>query len=214
MVESKYRAGFGQKPALAVVDVTRQLADPAVPGHLDIAVQAAEQIARLLSAARRAQTPVFFTRGGRNYCCSTGAPLSMTERGAWLFKSPLVEKSPEEADLSYQFPSVFGVQPGEIVISKSCPSAFFGTMLASYLLRLGTDTLVIAGMHTSACIRATVTDAFSYGFRVILPAECIADRRSEAHLFHLQEMDEKYADVLPLSEVVNYFVKPREGGNP
>ena len=205
MAKRENRAGFGLRPALIVVDVTRAQADPEVQGHLESGVQAAEQIARLLQAARQAEVPIFFSRGGRNYHCSSGAPLSKLERGAWLYKSPLMEKAPAEADLAYQFPAVFGVRPGEIIISKSAPSAFFGTMLSSYLLRLGADTLIVTGMHTSACIRATVNDAFSYGFRVLLPAECLADRRPEAHRIHLEEMDEKYADVLDTRDVLNYF---------
>ena len=116
-----------------------------------------------------------------------------------------MENTPEEAAIAYQFPDVFGVRRGEIVVSKSAPSAFFGTMLASYLLRLGIDTLIVTGMHTSACIRATVTDAFSHGLRVILPEECLADRRPDAHRYHLSEMDEKYADVVSVEAVINYF---------
>ena len=206
MIEGGIRAGYGKRPALIVVDITRLLADPNVSEHLECAVSAANQIARLLAVARQTNQPIFFTRGGKYYYLSKGAPHTALERGAWAFKSPLVDNDAEKAELAYQLPDVFGVRPEETVISKSCPSAFFGTMLASYLLRLGVDTLIVTGMHTSACIRATVTDAFSHGLRVILAEECLADRRPEAHHYHLKEMNEKYADVVSVDDIIHYFM--------
>ncbi len=202
MADKTCRAGFGKKIAVIAVDVTKALADPTSEEHLECGVEVSKQIAKLLNAARQSQIPVFFSKGGRNYACSSGSGLNMIERGPWLYKSKLVEKSEEKTSLAYEFPTIFEVRPDETVIKKLAPSAFFGTMLSSYLLRLGIDTLVVTGMHTSVCIRATVTDAFSYGFRTIVPRECVADRRQDAHEFHLKEMDMKFADVVSLEEVL------------
>ena len=65
---------------------------------------------------------------------------------------------------------------GDILLPKKHPSAFFGTPLASYLIDLGVDTLVVTGCTTSGCVRGTVVDAFAYNFRVVVPEECVYDR--------------------------------------
>ncbi len=91
------------------------------------------------------------------------------------------------------------------MVTKSKPSAFFGTPLASMLTYLGVDTLVVTGMVTSGCVRATVVDAFSHNYRVVVPIECVADRSATSHQVNLFDMDMKYADVLPLADVLAHF---------
>jgi len=95
------------------------------------------------------------------------------------------------------------------VITKTKPSAFFGTPLASILTYLGIDTIVLGGMVTSGCVRATVIDAFSHNYRVIVPLECVADRSPTSHEVNLFDIDMKYADVLPLAEVLAHLVRRR-----
>jgi maleamate amidohydrolase len=96
-------------------------------------------------------------------------------------------------------------EPKDIVVTKSKPSAFFGTPLASMLVYLGVDTLVVTGMVTSGCVRATVIDAFSHNYRVIVPLECVADRSPTSHQVNLFDIDMKYADVLPLADVLAHL---------
>jgi maleamate amidohydrolase len=96
-------------------------------------------------------------------------------------------------------------QDGDFVISKKKPSAFFGTPLASYLVDLGVDQLIVAGCVTSGCVRATVFDAFSYNFRVAVVEEATFDRIPLSHEVALFEMDAKYADVVSLTEATRYL---------
>jgi len=91
------------------------------------------------------------------------------------------------------------------VIKKRKPSGFFGTALASYLTLLGADSVVVVGTTTSGCVRASVVDAFSLNYRVILAEEGCFDRSEASHALSLCDMHAKYADVVPTAEVLAYF---------
>ena len=94
---------------------------------------------------------------------------------------------------------------GEVVLRKTAPSAFWGTPLVGHLISLGVDTLVVAGESTSGCVRATVVDGKSSRFRVLIPEPCVFDRDEASHAINLYDLDQKYADVLPLDEVLDYL---------
>lgn len=112
-----------------------------------------------------------------------------------------MEERREEAIRSYTITPQLTPRDDEVVVEKTAPSAFFGTMLPTYLSSLRVDTLVVCGMMTSGCVRATVTGAFAHAYRVVLPEECLADRREHAHELHVEEMGLKYAVVAPTVEV-------------
>jgi len=95
--------------------------------------------------------------------------------------------------------------PRDIVIKKQKPSGFFGTNLASYLTLLGCDSVIVVGTTTSGCVRATVVDGFSLNYRVIVAEEGCFDRSEASHAVSLCDMHAKYADVVPLAEVLSYF---------
>ena len=95
--------------------------------------------------------------------------------------------------------------PRDIVVKKQKPSGFFGTNLASYLTLLGCDSVIVVGTTTSGCVRATVVDAFSLNYRVILAEEGCFDRSEASHAVSLCDMHAKYADVVPTAEVLSYF---------
>ncbi|MBV9378802.1 MAG: isochorismatase family protein, partial [Alphaproteobacteria bacterium] len=101
--------------------------------------------------------------------------------------------------------AVIAPGPKDIVIKKQKPSGFFGTNLASYLTLLGCDSVIVVGTTTSGCVRATVVDAFSLNYRVILAEEGCFDRSEASHAVSLCDMHAKYADVVPTSEVLSYF---------
>jgi maleamate amidohydrolase len=95
--------------------------------------------------------------------------------------------------------------PKDIVIRKQEPSGFFGTNLASYLTLLGCDSVIVVGTTTSGCVRATVVDAFSLNYRVVLAEEGCFDRSEASHAVSLCDMHAKYADVVSTAEILTYF---------
>lgn len=144
--------------------------------------------------------PVYFTRG---FADELYRPND-AEIGRW--------KSTVPAELSTATPpgdvivDDVAPLPGEVIINKGGkPSAFFGTPLASYLIHDGCDTVVIVGMTTSGCVRATVLDAFQYNFHCIVPYECCADRSQISHKVTLFDLHMKYADVVTLDETITFL---------
>src|SRR5690606_6114326 len=95
--------------------------------------------------------------------------------------------------------------PGDIVVRKHKPSAFFGTPTLSYLVQLGADSLIVAGTTTSGCVRSTVMDAFSHNYRLAVVEEACFDRAEASHAISLCDMHAKYADVLKLDEALEFM---------
>lgn len=199
------RDRWGDTPALLVVDVSRKRADPELDTAYPDVVSAADSIAELLTVARERDVPRLFTNGGKSYYTSGGADLTDEERGPWPLQNPIREESPEEAASAIELAPQLGRREDETLVTKRTPSAFFDSPLADRLDDLGVDTLVVAGVMTSCCVRATVEDAFAHGYPVVLPRECIADHRPAAHGFHLHEMGEKFADVVDRSTAEGYL---------
>jgi len=98
----------------------------------------------------------------------------------------------------------------DLIFTKRMPSAFFETPLASYLVWRKVDTVVVTGGSTSGCVRATAVDSLSHGYRTIVPEECVADKHESFHFANLTDLLIKYADVVPVAEVVQWFAG-REG---
>jgi nicotinamidase-related amidase len=155
-------------------------------------------IRELLEHARSSDVPVLYTQpvGGRFALLKHGKGDSMSgSRVQTSSKDHIVaEITPKETDF---------------VIRKERPSAFFGTPLLSYLINMGIDTLIVSGCTTSGCVRATVIDGFSYGYRMFVVEECVFDRGQASHKVNLFDMNAKYATVLPLTRVVDYLKKLR-----
>jgi maleamate amidohydrolase len=100
------------------------------------------------------------------------------------------------------------VAAADVVICKRMPSAFFETPLASLLVFRGVDTVIVTGGSTSGCVRATVVEALSRGYRAIVPEECVADVHESPHFASLYDMAKKYADVLSTAEVAAWLAAP------
>ena len=92
-------------------------------------------------------------------------------------------------------------------MTKQYASAFFGTSLASTLVAMGIDTLIITGCSTSGCIRATAVDGVQHGFRVMVVRDCVGDRHPAPHEANLFDIDSKYGDVIGLDETLGYLMK-------
>ena len=191
----------GTSPALVVVDMTLAFVDGRWPtGCGDTAWPAVEANVRLLDEFRRLGHPVYFTK---LYADPGHVPFP-GQKGRWK----TVGRRPPEADLPPGDVIVdeLAPKPDELVICKSHkPSGFFGTELAALLVYDKVDTVVVTGLTTSGCVRATAVDAFQYNFDVVIPFECVADRSQISHKVNLLDLHMKYADVAPLDHVIDWL---------
>ena len=187
--------GFGTSPAIILVDFVEAYFDESCELYADVRPQLDSAI-RLLEDARKAAIPVIYTNvvyqpGGAN--------------GGIFFKKakPLVNFVAGSPMGNW----AAGLDPrdDELVISKQYPSAFFGTSLSSTLTALGVDTLIITGVTTSGCIRATVIDACSYGFRPMIVGDACGDRHDDPHQANLFDMNAKYGDVISEATTAEYL---------
>lgn len=202
-------SGFGTRPALIIIDVQhRTMGNSPKPFFEsledyttscgDVGWAAVEQIAKLLAVFREFDLPVLYPHV---------APKTDSDRQGTLgAKVPGIMDVP---DHGYRFPDAVAPQPGDLLLPKKHPSAFFGTPLASYLIGLGVDTIVTTGATTSGCVRGTVVDGFSYNFRCVVPHDAVYDRSPTVHGANLFDLGQKYADVASTDEVV---AKVREIG--
>lgn len=186
------RIGFGRSPALLIIDFINGFNDPEQFGGGSIQ-EAIDRTAELLGVARHMELPVVYTA---HVYAEDGS-----EDGVFNLKSPGLAKlkrgSPEVQVVDELQP-----RAGERVLEKHYPSGFCNTDLAAWLARRGVDTAIVTGCTTSGCVRATVVDAMSNGFRPIVPRECSGDRAAGPHEANLFDIDQKYGDVMPLEEVV------------
>jgi maleamate amidohydrolase len=189
----------GAKPALLVVDFVRAYLAPASPLYAGVE-PARAAAAKLLGLARAASIPVMHT----NVVYEPGG----ADGGVFFQKLPALAsfergRHPELA----AFAEGLEPLPGEPVFSKQYASAFFGTRLAEALRAVAVDTVLIAGVSTSGCVRATAVDALQHGYRVIVPREGVADRAPGAHAATLADLDAKYGDVVGIDEAVALFAR-------
>ena len=185
--------GFGQNPALIVIDMAYGWTDPAYAGgsaRLDPAIAAIEQ---LLPVARGKGIPVIYT---------TSPPwLEMPKKSAADF-SPNFRKWDERA---CAIDERVKPQKGEYLIYKEYASAFAGTALAGHLMAGKIDTLLITGCSTSACVRATATDAKTFHLKPLIIREGVQDRSEIAHEWTLFDIQARFADVVGLEETLKYL---------
>ncbi|TDR95664.1 isochorismatase family protein [Enterovirga rhinocerotis] len=187
------RLGYGEHTALLIIDLQKGFEDETVFGGFNIR-SAIAQTGVLLGAARSAGLPVAHVcfqvqEGGANL-------------GPFGLKVPGLARMTAEAEIS-RIVDALAPAPGEYVATKQHASAFFGTSLAAWLLRNRIDTLLVAGCTTSGCVRASVVDASAYGLKPIVVEECVGDRAEAPHRANLFDMEQKYADVVRLSEVLD-----------
>ncbi|MFC4274460.1 isochorismatase family protein [Achromobacter aloeverae] len=200
--------GIGKRPALLVIDVQyRSMGYEPVP--IEQAIQtmptscgeygwrAVPQIARLLRAFREMGAPVLYPHV---------APKRPHDRGQFEAKVPGVM---DVSAPDYDFVKEAAPRQGDILIPKYQASAFHGTALASYLVGLGVDTVVVTGCTTSGCVRATVVDACALNYKVVVPQDAVYDRSQVSHAVNLFDMASKYADVMPTGDLVKLLLACR-----
>ena len=193
----KSRLGFGQKPALVIIDFVEAYLRPESPLYAGVEETRASA-AELLAAARRAGIPVLHT----NVVFMAGG----IDGGVFFRKVKALKLFERGAPGGYgAFADGLSPIPGEVVISKQYASGFFGTSLGATLTALHVDTLLIAGVSTSGCVRATAVDACQHGFIPIVVREAVGDRNSAIHEANLFDIDAKYGDVVDLASVESYL---------
>ena len=188
--------GFGEKAAILSIDYMLGFTDEKQPlgSNLDQEIAVARQV---LDAARQSGSPIFHTVVQYDQD-------DLSDAGLWGIKmagSGSLRAGSREVELD---PRV-GYRPGEAVVIKKYASAFFGTDLLSRLISQRVDTVILLGCTTSGCVRASAVDAVQNGFRPIVVKEAVGDRSAAAHAQALFDLQQKYADVLGVDEVVAWL---------
>ncbi len=189
------RVGFGECPAIVVIDLIKAFTDVGSPLAADLSSQLLATV-ELLGVARETGAPVIFTTVEYDPSLKDAGLFPRKASGLkWLIAgSPWVELHP-----------ALNRKEGELIIKKKYASAFFGTDLASVLATQRVDTVIVAGCTTSGCVRATVVDALQHGLHAIVPREAVGDRAQQPHEANLFDIDMKYGDVVDLHEVLDYL---------
>lgn len=182
--------GFGRKPAFVVVDFQLAFTDPQYPtGRSAMMQDAVAQAGRVLEAGRALGIPVLQT---------VVEYPSLADVGRW--KTRHLETITPGSRSALVDLRVW--RDGDVLVKKQMPSAFFGTGAASILRFWDVDTVILMGCTTSGCVRASIIDAFSNGFRTIVASDCCGDQAVETHVANLQDVERRYADVMTGAEVL------------
>jgi len=209
--------GYGQRPALVLIDLYRWVFGDERPASVKDAMaewpgtcgpqawDALPPLQRLLGAARAAEIPIVHVTGLNPLDSGIAGWSNRGKRETDTYVA-----DPKQADkLRRRFDIVDEVAPlpGEAVIRKAAPSGFFGTLLMSHLHAHDVDGIILVGESTSGCVRATCVEGRSYRFKMTVVEECCFDRHRTAHAMNLFDMHQKYADVLGVDEVVGHLEK-------
>jgi maleamate amidohydrolase len=189
------RLGFGRSPALLVIDYVHAYFERSSPFYADVE-QARDETVALIADAREAGVPVIFTR--------VVYQANGLDGGVFYRKVPALKAYLAGSELG-RFADGIVPLPDELIIDKQYASAFFGTSLASTLHASGIDSVILAGLTTSGCVRASCVDALQHGFVPVVAADACGDRHPDPHRANLFDMSAKYADVIGRDEMSEYL---------
>ncbi len=189
------RVGFGRSPALILIDFAQAYFEPSCDLYAGVEDALASAL-RLRDIAHEATVPVVLTevsyrQGGLD--------------GGRFFEKAKPLRAFVKGEPTAAFARGLQPQPSEIVITKQYPSAFFGTSLASTLVASGVDSVILTGLTTSGCVRASCVDAMSHGFKTSVVREACGDRHPTPHEANLFDMNAKYADVVSEAEAADFL---------
>ncbi len=183
--------GLGQSPALLIVDVIKGFTDPDCPLGSEAAsvVEANRQLMEVFHSQNR---PVYLT-----------TVVYDSDEQASVFRARVpalnvLSRGAHWCDIDPRLP----LSASDTIIEKTHASAFHGTELAELLRREGIDSLVVTGLTTSGCVRASAVDGLQHNFKCVIPEEATGDRDPSAHQANLYDLNAKYVDVLPLDKVL------------
>jgi maleamate amidohydrolase len=190
------KMGFGERPALIVIDMLKGFTDPSMPlgANLDDEIAAQQP---LLQVAREREIPVIFTTVIYH-------EADLKDAGLWAIKMKGSHTLTAGSEAVKVDPRL-DMQPRDILLVKKYASCFFGTDLHSRLTNRKIDTLILTGCTTSGCVRATAVDAVQNGVRPMVVREAVGDRSAAAHEQSLFDLNAKYADVVSLDETLQYL---------
>ena len=194
----------GKRPAVLLVDLyNKAYQGGSGPVHEvakrfpsacgDYAWDAVEPTKRLLNLTRARGFPIVYSTGETRGKSSTQRVRATNRQSA------------AGDDDALEIFDAFKPEPQDLIIYKERASVFFGTALIAHLTQQGIDSLIVCGESTSGCVRASVVDAYSYGFHVVVVEECTFDRSLLSHKVNLFDMHHKYADVMHLSELEEHL---------
>lgn len=183
--------GLGSKPALIVVDVVRGFTDPSCPLGSE-ADEVVDANVRLMNAFHDTNLPVVLT-----------TVIYRDDQQASVFRAriPALNLLTPESEWVL-FDSRLPVAPGDLQLEKRHASSFHGTELDEWLRGQNVDSVVVTGLTTSGCVRATAVDGLQNNYRVVVPREACGDRDEQAHEANLYDLNAKYADVLSLEDTL------------
>jgi len=189
--------GMGENPALLIVDFQKAFTDPDSPmGGSESIKKAVIRTSEILPKIRKLNIPIIHTLVAYRY--------DKKDMGLWEKKvSKLSEViiGTKWAELDDKVIN----EKDEIVITKKMPSAFFNTNLINILINKRIDTLLIGGCTTSGCVRATVIDSFSFGFKPIVLEDCVGDQGIEPHEANLFDINNRYGDIILSKNIVSHL---------
>ena len=194
------RLGWGERPALLVVDMCRAYVDPDAPLYASTAAAAYRVADGLAGVARANGHPAVFTR-------VEYAPGGVD--GGQFFRKVPALRCFERGNPFAEFTDLVRPLASDLIVTKQYASAFFGTSLAATLTAAGIDTVVIVGVSTSGCVRASALDALQFGFRPMVVADGCADRDPRPHDANLFDLQAKYADVVASAEAIEHLGRRR-----
>jgi nicotinamidase-related amidase len=187
--------GLGDRPALLVIDLVNAFTDP----ETDLGADVSDVLARtadLLAAFRERDLPRYFT--------TVAFEDSYGDAGRFIEKVPALKELRLGTE-AVEVDERVAPEGDERVILKKYASAFFGTDLSTELTTHRVDTLVLAGVTTSGCVRATAVDSLQHGYRTVVPADAVGDRAEGPHRANLFDIDAKYGDVVGTDDVLDHL---------
>jgi len=184
--------GIGEKPAMIVVDMVKGFTDSACPLGTDCPEVVSANIT-LLNAFRERALPIYFT-----------TVVYHSDDQAKVFRQRLEALNLLTPDSPWvQLDERLARKPEEELLEKLWPSAFHATDLHARLSAREVDSVVVTGLTTSGCVRATAVDGLQYDYRVVVPREAVGDRNQHAHEANLHDLHAKYADVMSVADLIN-----------
>lgn len=192
--------GFGTTPGIVVVDFQRAFTDRQFEfGNCDLVHRAVENTAKVLEVGRRAGVPI--ANCYTAYHSERDMPHWKIEpvHQSFYYGDPCTEIEPKTSDPDHDF-----------IFCKTGPSIFFNTPATTLFAKNGVDTMIVTGCMTSGCIRASIIDSFSLGYRTMVPEDCVGDAEEGPHRDNLRDVGRRYADIMDSARVIDYLEEYRK----